>query len=86
VLLKEKYVRRLKRNELVYRRRKQVMKLWMAVTSDIYELPIYIEDTAQKLADKLNITVGAVINAAKRNFNSKYNSYKIIKIEVTEDD
>lgn len=56
--------------------------LWLAVTSDKYEFPIYIEDSATKLANKLGITPSTVISSVTRNKSGKYSGRKIIKMEV----
>lgn len=58
--------------------------LWLAVTPDKYEFPIYIEDTAQKLADKLGITSSTVIASISRNRPGKNSGRKIVKIVLEE--
>lgn len=39
--------------------------LWMLVTSDKYELPVFVEDTAQDLADKVGVTKSTVESSVK---------------------
>ncbi|MBN1059364.1 hypothetical protein [Clostridium botulinum] len=60
--------------------------LWVAVSPDKYELPLIVEDTSRKLADKLNVTDGCIraseYNYRKRN-KGKYESkcdIRIIKV------
>lgn len=60
--------------------------LWVAVSSDKYELPLIVKDTSRKLADKLNVTDGCIraseYNYRKRN-KGKYESkcdIRIIKV------
>lgn len=56
--------------------------LWLAVTPDKYEFPIYIEDSAQALADKLGTTSNVVSSAISKNQSGKKTGRKIIKISV----
>ena len=37
-------------------------KLYMATTSDRYELPLYVADTPKELARQMGITKGAVLS------------------------
>lgn len=60
--------------------------LWVAVSPNKYELPLIVEDTSRKLADKLNVTDGCIraseYNYRKRN-KGKYESkcdIRIIKV------
>lgn len=59
--------------------------LWLAVTADKYEFPIFIEDTAQKLAEKLGITNSTVVASVTRNKSGKNKGRKIIKVVIDED-
>lgn len=56
------------------------MTLWMKVTSDEYELPLVVEDSAYKLAAKLGVWPSCVFHSVKR----PNGSYK--KIEVEDDE
>lgn len=56
--------------------------LWLAVTPDKYEFPIYIEDSCTKLANKLGITTSTVIHAVSKNKPGTTAGRKIIKVEV----
>ena len=54
--------------------------IWLYVTDDAYQLPIYICDTAQELADKVGVTVGTVKAVAYRQQKSGKGQY--IKVKV----
>lgn len=56
--------------------------LYLAVTTDKYELPLIVEDTALKLANKMGITRGRVNSAIYQNESGKRRGSKIIKIEI----
>lgn len=59
--------------------------LWLAVTADKYELPIFVEDTAQQLANKLGITSSTVIASVTRNKTGKNIGRKIVRVNIDED-
>ena len=56
--------------------------LWLAVTPDKYEFPIYIEDSSTKLAKRLGISACTVITSTSRNNNGRNSGRKIVKVEV----
>lgn len=56
--------------------------LWLAVTPDKYEFPIYIEDSSCKLAKVLGINSSSVINAVGRDYSGKNTGRKIVKVEI----
>ena len=56
--------------------------LWLAVTPDEYEFPIYMEDSSCKLAKILGINASTVMKAVKKNHNGKTSGRKIIKVEI----
>lgn len=56
--------------------------LWLAVTPDKYEFPIYIEDSCTKLSNKLGITTSALIASITRNNPGTNAGRKIIRVEV----
>lgn len=56
--------------------------LWLAVTADKYEFPIYIEDSCTKLANKLGISNCIVVNLVTQNSSGLYSGRKIIRVEV----
>lgn len=57
------------------------MTVWMYVTMDKYELPIYVEDSAKELAKlvgtRSDLIHSAIWHAQKRNGRCKY-----VKVEV----
>lgn len=65
---------------------KTTMIVWMAVTSDKYELPLAVEDSADELAKKLSITRTAVYSREyvirKREQKGAIYNYKIIKVDI----
>ena len=56
--------------------------LWLAVTADKYEFPIYIEDSCTKLANKLGISSCTIVNSVTQNSSGLYSGRKIVKVEV----
>lgn len=60
--------------------------LWLAVTNDKYEFPIYIEDTAKKLANKLGIHCTTVITSIVQNKSGRNSGRKLIKINIDNED
>ena len=63
------------------------MKLYMAVTADVYELPLCVEDTATELAQRLGIAMQTVCSACtplRREWSGKQRGYRIIRIETDE--
>ena len=57
--------------------------LWLYVTPDKYELPIYVCDTARELAEKRNVSIGTVKRSAFQHQHKGYGNY--IKVKVEED-
>lgn len=58
------------------------MKVYMAVTTDKYELPLVVEDTARALALKLNIKENAVSSYISKGLSGAKIGYKLIRIEI----
>ena len=56
--------------------------LWLAVTADKYEFPIYIEDSSSKLAKILGIDASTVVKAVSKNHSGKITGRKIVKVEA----
>lgn len=57
--------------------------LWIAVSQDKYELPLVVEDTSKKLADKLKVTDGCITASEyryRKTNTGKYNSKCDIRI------
>lgn len=62
-------------------------KLWMAVTPDIYELPLAIADTAKSLAKMLGVTESNVCHLWHRKRKGDIRcKYYIYRIEVEDED
>lgn len=62
------------------------MTIWMAVTTDKYELPIAVADTADELAKLVgvanrNLIYSSMCKAKKHGWKSKY-----IKVNIQEDE
>lgn len=58
------------------------MKLCLAVTSDKYELPIAIEDTAVGLARKMGTSEAKLLSSISKGSNGKTRKIKFIRIEI----
>lgn len=56
--------------------------LWLAVTADKYELPIFIEDTARQLGEKLGMDTRNVTYLASVGSSGKKLGKKIIRIKA----
>lgn len=54
---------------------------WMAVSSDIYELPIIVADSSSELADKLGTTATSVRVRACRRQSGVKSGVRIYKVE-----
>ena len=54
--------------------------LWIAVTPDRYELPIYICDSQKDLAERLGTTVSNVSHLVKRKRRSSRGKYYVYKV------
>lgn len=67
-------------------RKKQRTFLYLAVTADEYELPMVVEDTTKRLAEKCGVTMATLY----RHFNGEIQGvrpnmrYKYVKVEVDE--
>lgn len=62
--------------------------IWIAATADRYEFPIYIENSAEALARKMNISRGSILSMEHRGRNNgqpgtgrKQASYRIYKVK-----
>ena len=56
----------------------------MAVTADKYELPLIVTDTAQQLAEKLNIRIESVVISCARKGSGKKAGYKRVRVKRSE--
>lgn len=55
--------------------------LYMVVTSDQLELPLYVADSPKEIAKKFNTSVNNVNSAISKNLNGKRQGYKFIKVK-----
>lgn len=55
--------------------------LYMAVSKDIFEFPIAVEENAVELAHKLSIDPMSVYNAISNDRSGKKLGYKILRIK-----
>lgn len=60
--------------------------LWLAVTPDIYEFPIYIEESARELAEKLGIPICTVFESIRKDWNGKQAGRKIIRVYIDKEE
>lgn len=56
--------------------------MWLLVTKDKYEFPIYIEDTAPALAKKCGVSVNRIYSAVS---HAQKEGYKCRYIHIKED-
>lgn len=61
-------------------KKKRTRYFWMAVTSDKYEFPLHIEHTAQALADRMELTVGAVYKMEHAKLDGSVSGRKVVKV------
>lgn len=58
------------------------MTLWLYVTKDEYEFPIFVEDTAEKLARKVGVAANTVYSAIRHSKEKGYKSaYKKVVVD-----
>lgn len=58
------------------------MKLYMAVTSDELELPLFVTDKAVELAKRFNVKPKTLFTSIFHKRSRKRQGYKFIKIEL----
>lgn len=56
------------------------MKLYMKVTKDEYELPLIVEDSPTRLAERLGLKVGSVTSMVCKNRSG------FVKVEVDDEE
>lgn len=61
-------------------------KLYLAVTTDKYELPLYVSDTAKGLADWSGYSSGYILSAISHGYSGKKARMKFIRIEIEWED
>jgi len=57
-------------------------KLYMAVETDEYELPLYIADTSIELANWSGFSIGYVLSAISHKYCGKKSGMKFLRIDV----
>lgn len=57
-------------------------KLYMAVETDEYELPLYVADTSSELADWSGLSIGYVLSAISHGYSGKKAGMRFLRIEV----
>lgn len=58
-----------------------MMYLWIYVTNDKFELPIFVCDTARELAEKKGVSVGTVKSAVYQWEHQGVGFYRKVKID-----
>lgn len=59
-----------------------IKKIYMAVTSDKYELPVDVADTAQELADMRGLTRGSLMTYISKAQSGVKRGEKYIRVEI----
>lgn len=54
---------------------------YMTVTADEYELPIYVADTVEELAEHYGISVSTIYTAVSLGKNGARNGYRFVKVK-----
>ena len=60
------------------------MNLYMAVTADRYELPVYVADSVPELARATGRNPASIHAAITLSYSGKYGGIKFLKVEVSE--
>ena len=55
--------------------------VYMAVTSDKYELPIYVGSTAKELAEHFGVSINNVYSSISHKSTGRYRGYKFVKVK-----
>lgn len=56
--------------------------IWMAISADELELPLYVADTSKELAKHLGVTESYIHKKAYKKLNGEKCGYKVERIEV----
>lgn len=62
------------------------LELWLAVTPDELELPLFVADTAIELATKYKVSEKNVKNSIKYNHSGRQTGRKFVKITIEEEE
>lgn len=60
--------------------------MYMAVTADKYELPLYVADTARELGKHYGVSANMVYSAVSKGLSGKRNGYRFVKVEEVENE
>lgn len=66
-------------------RKKKVEVIYMAVTPDKYELPIYVSDDLSEIADHFNITKNNLKSSISHNRSGLTTGRKFIRVKVEDE-
>lgn len=62
------------------------MTVFMQVTRDRFELPVYIADSREELAKRSGVTLSAICKGLSRNWRGEKSKYVAVRIEENETD
>lgn len=62
------------------------IKIYLAITADEYELPLYVTTNASEMARHYGLNPATVLSAITQNKSGRNTSRKFTSVEVFEDD
>lgn len=62
------------------------MPMYMAVTADKYELPLFVADTVWEMAKHFGVTENTVYSSISKGLSGKRNGYRFVKVEEVENE
>lgn len=60
------------------------MNLYLAVTTDELELPLFVTENLQEMADKYNVTKNNILASISHRRSGKYSRVKFVRIDIGE--
>ena len=60
-------------------------KLYLAVTPDEFELPLFVADTAKELGDHYGVTANVISSSISHQKNGRTSGRKFIRVEIDEE-
>lgn len=60
--------------------------MYMAVTTDKYELPLFVADTARELGKHFGVSQNTVYSSISKGLSGKKNGYRFVKVEEGENE
>lgn len=60
--------------------------MYMAVTADEYELPLYVADTVWEMAKHFGVSTNTVYSYMSKGLSGKRNGYRFVKVEKGENE